>query len=73
MGSKHLFFKRIDLNPFIDSLRWRKTFSLYKNTEFFDPRKGLEGYLCPGINILGSIYNIDTHICTSDGEFLTFE
>ena len=29
--------------------------------------------MCPGINILGNIYNIDTPICTSDWELLTFE
>ena len=36
----------------------------------FYPRKGLEGYLCPKINILGNIYNIDTPICTSDRKLL---
>ena len=30
------------------------------NTEFFDPLKGLEGYLCPGIKISGMIYIVDT-------------
>ena len=32
----------------------------------FDPQNGLEGYLCPGINIFGNIDNIDTPFCTSD-------
>ena len=34
---------------------------IWHKTEFFDPRKSLEAYLCPGINILnnilGDIYN----------------
>ena len=34
---------------------------------------GLEGSLCPGINILGNIYNIDTHLYTLDWGLLTFE
>ena len=38
------------------------------NAEFLDPQKGLEGFLCPGINILGDIYNI-----VSDWGLLTFE
>ena len=46
-----------------------KTFSL-KNGEFVDAQKGLEGYLCPGTNILDNIYNIDTPICISDSELL---
>ena len=37
------------------------------NTEFLDPRKGLEGFLCPGINILVNFYKIDAHFGTSDG------
>ena len=67
MGSKHLFFIRIDLTPFLDSQKAQTTYSLYIMLNF------LLGYLCPGINILGNIYNIDTPVCTSDGELLTFE
>ena len=38
-------------------------------TEFFDPLKSLEGYLCPGISILDCIYNIDVPSGTSDMDF----
>ena len=46
-----------------------KTFHFIKHW-FFYPWKGLEGSLCPGIDILGIIYNIDIPICTSDWELL---
>ena len=52
--------------------RWIAPFTFF-NTEFLDPRKGLEGFLCPGINILGNIYNIDAPFGTSDRGLLTFE
>ena len=42
------------------------TFSLYKTLNFFNLWKGLEGYLCPGINILGIIHHIDTPFYTLD-------
>ena len=37
-----------------------------QNSKKFDPHEGLEGHSCPGINILGTIYNIDAPFCTSD-------
>ena len=36
----------------------RKDIFTLKNIEFFDPRKELEGHLCPGVNILGQVCNI---------------
>ena len=51
--SQHSFPNKIDLSSSIDAPRDQK------NTDCLPP-KGLEGHLCPGINILGNIYNIDT-------------
>ena len=50
---------------------WRALLTL-RNTEFFDPKKGLEGYLCPEIKILGMIYIVDTPFDTSNQRCLTF-
>ena len=36
------------------------------NTEFLDPLKGIEGFLCPGIDILVNFYNIATLFGASD-------
>ena len=43
------------------------------NTDFLNLQKGLEGFLCPGINILGNIYNIKTHLLEPQIKDLTFE
>ena len=34
--------------------------------KILEPLEGPEGNLCPGIHILGIIYNVDPPICTSD-------
>ena len=73
MSSKHLLFNRIDLNPFIDSLKVLGTFSLYKTLNFLTPTKGRKGHLCPRFNILGKLCNIDAPFGTSDRRLLTFE
>ena len=72
MGSNQLYRKNKCFEPIYRLPKGVEDLFNLLNTEFFNPRNGLEGYLCPGINILGNIYNIDTPICTS-GELLTFE
>ena len=67
------FQYKVDLNPIINSLRDQKSFSPLLKTEFFDPPKGLEGHLCPGVNILGKVCNIDAPFGTSDRRLLTYE
>ena len=59
--------------PFYLLLKGAEDLFTFFNTDFLDPRKGLEGFLCPGINILGNIYNIDAPFGTSDRGLLTFE
>ena len=38
----------------------------FKNPEFFDLAKDPEGFLCPGITILGIIFTVNTHFGTSN-------
>ena len=66
MSSNQFYLEMNAVKPLVDAPRDQKTFSLYKTVNFFDPLKGLEGHLCPGINILGNIYNIDPPSGTSD-------
>ena len=60
-------------DPFYRLLKGEEDLSLFFNIESLNPRKGLEGFLCPGIDILANIYNIDTPFGTSDRKLLTFE
>ena len=59
--------------PFYRHPKGEEDLFTFFNTEFLDPLKGLEGFLCPGTNILGNIYNNDPPFGTLDRGLLTFE
>ena len=52
--------------PFYRLLKGTEDLFTFFNTEFLDPRKGLEVFICPGIIILGNIHNMDAPFGTSD-------
>ena len=55
----------------VDRPRDQKTISLCKTLNFL-PLKGSKGYLCPGTNILGKIYNADATFGTSDQSWVRY-
>ena len=61
-----LFKKNQSFEPFYTPPRGEADLLTSSNTENFDPLEGLEGSLCPWINIFSNIYIIDTHLGTSD-------
>ena len=65
--------EKIIFEPFYRLLKGKEDLFNFFNTKLLGPPKGLEGFLCPGINILGNIYNIKTHLLEPQIKDLTFE
>ena len=63
-SSNQFFIKNHYSEPFSRPPRVQSDHLALLNSENFDPLGGLEGQKWPGINILGNIYDIDTHLCT---------
>ena len=66
MGSNQFYIKNQCFEPIYKPIKVAVDIFTLQNAKNFDPQEGLEGHLCPGINILGNIYNIDPPSGISD-------
>ena len=66
VGSNQSYLKNEFSEPFHRLPKSGEDLFTFLNTEFVDPIKGIEGFLCPGIDILGNVYNIATLFGASD-------
>ena len=66
VGSNQFYLKNEFSEPFHRLPKSGEDLFTFLNTEFLDPIKGIEGFLCPGIDILGDVYNIATLFGASD-------
>ena len=66
MGSNQFYIKNQCFEPIYKPIKIAVDIFTLQNTKNVDPQEGLEGHLCPGINILGIIYNMEAHLYTSD-------
>ena len=66
VGSNQFYLRNEFSEPFHRLPKSGEDLFTFLNTEFLDPIKGIEGFLCPGIDILGDVYNIATLFGASD-------